>query len=510
MNCAGSVVAHLLAIMALTLPMNGEEPTAVFPAGRDPLLGLELQGFVITRALSAGGMGLLYEARHPLIGRRAAVKVLRPELGKDTDLSARFLREARAISAIKHRNVVEILNFGELPGGRQYLMMEFLEGESLSAAIAREAPMSPQRALRICDEILCGLAAAHQAGVVHRDLKPANIVLTKQADEGPIVKVVDFGLARLIGSSDTEALVLPSLADPPNDKSSILAGTPEYISPEQASGRQVDAQGDLYGLGVILFEMLTGTLPFKSSSPWELLQMHRATVPPRLSALSPGIDADLETFVDQLLAKNPTQRPLSAKAARESVERLVRTLRSPRLAETQRLEPSGLRRAALPFLAGVALFGVLGLIAMRLRGPAAPVGVAAPPAPHRATSHRPVPPEVEVAPVLAAPSHEPVELAPLPPRRARAKERQPVKARAHAVPKAVCVTDDQWRRAVGEQVEDLEKLSLAAISDTADPAEVARVKGRARALIAWTKSARGEVCEQIEAQLRAWRETLHW
>lgn len=290
----------------------------------DPLIGVELGGFRVTRLLAAGGMGLVYEAVHDAIGRRAAVKVLKPEVARDDEWTRRFLSEARTLGALKHRNLIEILNFGKTPDGREFLMMEFLEGESLEGLIHREAPLPPALALHLIDQVLNGLAEAHKKGIVHRDLKPSNVHLLREHNGERLVKVLDFGLAK----QEPISLVSGKASEKPvGGGASLVAGTPEYIAPEQAQGKAVDAAADLYSLGVMLFEMLTGQLPFSTEGGLTaLLLRHINDPPPAVSSLVDGLPDGLEAFVDSLLRKDPAARPRSADEARGTVQRLLKQL----------------------------------------------------------------------------------------------------------------------------------------------------------------------------------------
>ncbi len=303
--------------------LGGGEVPSVHVESADPLIGLELGGYTVVRLLAAGGMGLVYEALHPQIGRRAAVKVLKPEVAADAEWTKRFLSEARALGSLKHRNLIEVLNFGKTPDGREYLMMEFLDGEPLDAYITRMGSLAPAVALGIADQILNGLAEAHKKGVVHRDLKPSNVYLLREHNGELLVKVLDFGLAR----QEPVALLDGAITLPKrNDGASLLAGTPEYIAPEQAQGRTVDGAADMYSLGVMLFEMFTGSLPFEAESVTDLLRKHLSERPPRLSTVMNNAPEGVEEFLETLLEKEPGQRPSSADAARVTVQRLLKRL----------------------------------------------------------------------------------------------------------------------------------------------------------------------------------------
>ncbi|MDP2273739.1 MAG: protein kinase [Archangium sp.] len=311
--------------MSVTNPELGSAPPTVQvdESGADPLIGIDLGGFKVVKLLAAGGMGLVYEAMHPAIGRRAAVKVLKPEVAADAEWTKRFLSEARALGAIKHRNLIEVLNFGKTPDGREFLMMEFLDGEPLDAYIRRLGQLAPAVALGIADQILNGLAEAHKKGVVHRDLKPANVYLLREHNGELLVKVLDFGLARQEPIAILDAAVnLPKR----DDGASLLAGTPEYIAPEQAQGMKVEGSADLYSLGVMLFEMVSGQLPFEADTVVALLQKHVSERAPRLSSVMNNVPEGLEEFIEGLLLKEPELRPKSADAARVTVQRLLKRL----------------------------------------------------------------------------------------------------------------------------------------------------------------------------------------
>lgn len=305
------------------LGVQAQEQASVVVEDADPLIGLNLGGFVVKKLLAAGGMGLVYEALHEQIGRRAAVKVLKPEVAADQEWTRRFLTEAQALASLKNKNLIEVLNFGKTPDGREFLMMEFLEGEALDHYIQRMGALAPAVALGIAEQILNALSEAHKKGVVHRDLKPSNVFLLREHSGELLVKVIDFGLARQEPVKLVDAaLPLPKAPD----GASLLAGTPEYIAPEQAQGLKVDGAADLYSLGIMLHEMLTGSLPFEAESVVKLLQMHLSDRPPRLSTLVNNLPEGIEELVEQLLEKEPSKRPGSADAARVMVQRLLKRL----------------------------------------------------------------------------------------------------------------------------------------------------------------------------------------
>lgn len=265
-------------------------------ASLDPLLGVTLGDYRIEEEVGRGGMGVVYRAVHPLIGRKVAVKVLRPEFADDPEQVSRFLKEAQALSAVKHRGVIDIISFGNLPSGSQYMVMEYLEGEALDALLLRESPLSVTRAMALVEEVLDALSAAHRCGVVHRDIKPANVFMLTQSNGTRVVKLVDFGLARRTAVE---------LMDRKGERSSLMAGTPEYISPEQAMGLAATPRSDLYAVGVMLFEMLSGVLPFADAGVVELLDAHVNRPAPLVSSRVTSIPES----VDALVASMPRRAP---------------------------------------------------------------------------------------------------------------------------------------------------------------------------------------------------------
>jgi len=276
------------------------EPAAPDRIAEDPLVGRTIDDrYTVEGVLGEGGMGLVYRGRHAVLGRPVAVKVLRREVSKDEVLVARFMREAQSASAIGNEHIVDILDFGRLPDGSTYFVMEYLDGRDLRDAIQDEAPMPVPTALHIAKQLCRALAAAHAQGIVHRDIKPENIFLVARPGALPFVKVLDFGVAKA-GSSAMMRLT----------KTGHLLGTPLYMSPEQCAGAVVDQRTDIYAIGVVLYEMLSGMPPLNDESVVRLLykQLHEQPIP--LSALDPPVPVppELEALVMRCLAKRASER----------------------------------------------------------------------------------------------------------------------------------------------------------------------------------------------------------
>ncbi len=288
------------------------------------LVGQNLRGFIVESLVGAGGMGEVYLARHETLPKPAAVKVLKADMAADQEWKRRFVREAEAVSSLNHPGIVQLYNFGTLDDGRQYLVMEFIDGQPLDALIARRGSLSPFETLNIAEQVLDGLAEAHKAGVVHRDLKPANVILEATRSTEPRVKLVDFGLARRSRAGESGPLLAADVAAA-EEKSSLLAGTPHYMAPEQALGRAVDGRADVYSLGVMLYEMLSGRLPFEDQNLVRLLDRQVREAPVPLEKVAGHLPPDVAAFVDSLLVKSPEDRP-SAEIARHTVKRLCRGL----------------------------------------------------------------------------------------------------------------------------------------------------------------------------------------
>jgi serine/threonine protein kinase len=265
--------------------------------GKVTLLGL----------LGRGGMGAVYRALQHSMEREVAVKLLHKSFSDDATVVRRFLQEAKGASKLNHQNVITLFDFGQTEKGELYLMMELLEGRELGDLVEAEAPMDPQRAVGLICQVCDGLQHSHDFGLVHRDVKPDNIfVIAGSKRRGDFVKVLDFGIAKVKSADDTAASSLT--------KTGMVCGTPAYMSPEQAMGEEVDPRSDIYSVGVMLYEMLSGVRPFDGETPVKLLMSHVTEEPPTLREARPGlqIPAALERVVMATLAKAPERRPPSA------------------------------------------------------------------------------------------------------------------------------------------------------------------------------------------------------
>jgi serine/threonine-protein kinase len=278
------------------------------------LIGHRLgERYELEAVIGSGGMGWVFRARHVLMQRTVAVKVLRPELARDAEALRRFFQEARASSALTHHNTIQVFDFAVDDAGHPYLVMEYLEGRPLSRAIVEDGPFRPERALSIARQVCDSLAEAHERGMVHRDLKPGNIFLTQRGENPDFVKVLDFGLVKFVAQPGAEAGALT--------QSNTVVGTPRYFSPEQARSAPLDARSDLYSLGLVLYELLAGRAAFDASSFAALLLHHVQTPPPAapLSAAGVPVPPALRELVGALLEKSPDRRP---RDAREVARRL--------------------------------------------------------------------------------------------------------------------------------------------------------------------------------------------
>ena len=290
---------------------------------RDPFLGRTIvDRFVVLAQLGAGSMGAVYRARQEAMGRDVALKIVRRDRAYDPETKARFEREARAMSSLTSPHTVTVFDFGEANDGSWFLAMEMLRGETLGQRLRRVGALPWREALRITRHALLSLSEAHRQGIIHRDLKPDNLFLMKSAvaaGEGStdLCKVLDFGIAKL--EHDHQKL------DQLETQAGTVFGTPRYMSPEQAQGAELDARSDLYSLGVILFQMLSGRAPFLDDDAVVVMAKHIKDPPPALSSVAPhaGVPAAVERLVESALAKSPAMRIQTAEQFIAELDQLM-------------------------------------------------------------------------------------------------------------------------------------------------------------------------------------------
>ena len=280
----------------------------------DPYIGQTLlDQFKIEEKIGAGGMGSVYRARQMTLNRDVAIKILHPELANDRDAVRRFKREARVSTALDHPNVVRVFLFGQLEDGSLYIVMEHLAGRSLLEVIRREGALPVHRALHIATQICEGVGEAHRQGVVHRDIKPENVVLVSRRRDSDHVKVLDFGIARVLWGDDVTQAT----------QSGLVFGTARYISPEGAAGEPTDARSDVYSLGILTYQLLTGVTPFDAASPVQMLMKHIHADPPHLLSQKHGknVPEPIADVVMRALIKNPDGRYEDGDAFAEALRR---------------------------------------------------------------------------------------------------------------------------------------------------------------------------------------------
>jgi len=292
----------------------------------EQLIGRTIAGkFLIEAPIGAGAMGAVFRARQVALEKTVAIKVLHGEHADDPSFVARFQREAKAASRLNHPNSMQVIDFGAEPDGLLYIAMEFLDGRSLHRVIRDDRPLGVARTVDILMQTLAALAVAHDMGVVHRDLKPDNIMILSGTDDDgrpkDIVKVCDFGIAKITDSRAYRDG--SSRSDAPLTTAGLMVGTPEYMSPEQGSGQKLDARSDLYSVGVILFEMLTGKVPFETENAIGTVLKHINEAPPRPSEIAPGVDRRLEAICLRALRKQREDRYPGAREMRAELRAVI-------------------------------------------------------------------------------------------------------------------------------------------------------------------------------------------
>lgn len=277
----------------------------------DPRIGTLLAGrYVIEEVIGEGGMATVYRARHKLTGRHVAVKIMNPMLASDAVVRERFRREARSAQKLAHPNIIEIYDQGDTADGTAFIVMELLDGESLGPVIAR-GPLDVDRAIHIMIQIARGVARAHDLEIIHRDIKPENIFLCRREDGSDLVKVLDFGIAK-------------SRQDSRLTNQGELFGTPQYMAPERIMGKDTDESCDIYALGVVFFEMVTGELPFNAPDVATFFVKHMEEPPPSIHAKNPSVPAPLDDLIQRMLAKSPADRPVDAHRVHQDLLEIIR------------------------------------------------------------------------------------------------------------------------------------------------------------------------------------------
>jgi serine/threonine protein kinase len=279
----------------------------------------QVGSYRVLDVLGKGGMGVVYLAEHVVLSRRVALKVLRPELSQDERSIGRFINEARAVNKIGHEHIVEVTDFGTTPDGEGFFVMEYLAGQTLRERLRRDIFWPPELALRVAIQIADALAASHAAGIIHRDLKAENVVLITRGEDHHYVKLLDFGVAKLLIDEPGQS---------PLTRPGVRLGTPQYMSPEQALGMpDVDLRTDIYALGILLFEMLTGRLPYAAPTSSEVAAMQVKSPFPSLCQLRPELPPALEELLAHMVAKDREKRFSSMPAAVRALKFLAGKLR---------------------------------------------------------------------------------------------------------------------------------------------------------------------------------------
>ncbi|MBX9685857.1 MAG: serine/threonine protein kinase [Candidatus Obscuribacterales bacterium] len=268
--------------------------------------------YELQKLLGHGGMGAVYKARHLLMDRTVAIKMLLPEMAEDDSMRERFLREAKTAGKVNHPNIVQLIDYGEGPEGEAYIVIEFLDGIGLDQLIREQGPLPEARAINIFAQICDGVSKAHRKGVLHRDLKPSNIMLVREDGEDDFVKIVDFGLAKVLDPNEESQRLT---------QSGEIFGSPIYMSPEQCLGQQLDSRSDIYALGVLMYETLTGKVPILGANVTETIARQMQEIPKAFSEIRPDLEisAALEKVVMKALSKSMDERQESMLELREEL-----------------------------------------------------------------------------------------------------------------------------------------------------------------------------------------------
>jgi serine/threonine-protein kinase len=524
-------------------PSLGELSPVPTEHAADALIGQTVMGYQVERVLGTGAMGVVYEGRHRL-GGCAAIKVLHSKKHTDPVFREHLERETRILFKLDNTHVVKAFGYEALPDGRHCLLMAFHENTPLDEVMRRhDGSLALPTALAYAYQILDGLEAAHGAGIWHRDLKPSNVLELRESTQVdgityPLIKLVDFGIGH-----DSARTTLDGEPQAKQEQQ-VSAGTPSYLSPEQASARPTDARSDLYSFGVVLFQMVSGELPFNGDTDVAVMRQHVSAKPPLLRTVATQAPEDLEALVSQLLEKDPAKRPQSASEVKHELLRQLKAIHGDRTQVGREPGPPAetmlsstlvdanntnvdrimstvpiRRRPVWPWAllaAGVLLGLGLVLSQMLLAPPQAPAKVAVTPAPPPPPAPAPAPvalPPPEPAPAPAPPTGAPAPMPAAAPEKQPAPAvedlpplkttRAPAKARPAPYPATPpCTPDAAWKAARERDLQDLTKL--AAMREELDDF-AKREHELTPAVQSATPQTCGAVAAQIEALFRRYR-----
>ncbi len=331
--------------LPFTLAVCPKDGTYLVGGDQESLVGTTLsERYEVMSVIGEGGMGVVYKARHLIMGRMVAIKTLHSHLVSNQKTTQRFKREATLAQELDHPNIVSVFDFGVTPKGQPYLVLSYLEGIGLDEILKRDGALSTERALRIFSQVADGLGHAHAKGIVHRDLKPSNIMLVNSAGESDLVKIVDFGIAKALPESGLDPVYLTQIGE--------TFGSPLYMSPEQCMGSQLDARSDIYTLGCVMYESLTGRVPIRGANTVETMTKHVSQPPLPFKSVRPDIavPAELERVVFKALRKEPEKRYQSLFELKKDLDAIGRSLTegSPTTVVITSVEPEKKAAAAPP------------------------------------------------------------------------------------------------------------------------------------------------------------------